>query len=570
VNYEPATAYRHPIQLRGAYASQDDAQRSRPSILQLSEQDFIDRLLNDLATPQGHRRLQADVAAKRNADGTLRLYQPVHRIAHAVLVDVSCALPGEPRLDANRILAAGVVVRRRAPGKTCQGWMKRNGEILGWQKIAQHGGIQELQYDPDPKLRKQRQLGRNAAVLKMLSAPDPPAADWQEDFTTLFKAPPDVCRTAGRTFLYGVIPLTSTEYAEGSQSIQAPPFTQNDIRRRMPALLKAGGSQRKDLPATGLTLTPQSRQLSNAKTFFATLGYLSQETGLFTDAPGTEQLRQTLDSIPLTDRPTADFDIRFPAPGSIGPEINQQERSLKEIPVFEIKPEPSLGGFLRQAFEVLMGQPAGETEAAKDLPTSITLPDAWPTIASGSKAGLSARGFFPVSEQMIADAVYGAMQTRWNTLQQVQNRFEETDATYVIRTFIRVQDTPDCPPRTLWTENSEAFEIVPWYESGDQPPVKIELPDINRNLLSKLKPNVAFKVPHSVQKFMDNIDLGNLTDGDSPPESKLGFGMICGFNIPIITLCAFIVLSIFIALLNIVFWWLPYVKICIPFPKKGD
>jgi hypothetical protein len=568
VNPEPASAYRHPIKLRGAYASPDDAQRSRPSILQLSEQDFIDRLINDLSTPQGRKRLQADIAATRNKKGTLRLYQAVHRISHAVLVDVSCALPGEPRLDANRILEAGLVVRRRAPGKTDQGWMKRSGEILGWQKVPQNEGIRKIQYDPDPKLRKQRQLGRNAAVLKMLSAADAPAADWQEDYTTLFKAPPDVCKAAGRTFLYGVIPLTSTEYAEGSQSIQAPPFTKNDIRRRMPALLKAGGSERKDLPPTGLTLTEQSRRISSAKTFFATLGYLSQETGLFTDAPGTERLRKTLDSIPLTDRPAAGFDFRFPAPGSTGPEIKQRDQSLNQVPVFEIKPQPSLGGFLRQAFEVLMGQPASGTEASKDLPASITLPDAWPTIASDSNAAVSARGFLPVSEQMIVDAVYTAMQARWNTLQQVQSRFEETDATYVIRTFIRVQDTPDCPPRTLWTENSEAFEIVPWYESGDQPPVKVELPDIDRNLLSKLKPNVAFKVPHSVQKFMDNIDLGNLTAGDSPPESKLGFGMICGFNIPIITLCAFIVLSIFIALLNIVFWWLPFVKICIPFPKK--
>ena len=87
-------------------------------------------------------------------------------------------------------------------------------------------------------------------------------------------------------------------------------------------------------------------------------------------------------------------------------------------------------------------------------------------------------------------------------------------------------------------------------------------------MLSKLKPNVAFKVPPSVQKFMDNINLDDLMAGDKPKAGSLDFGMICGFNIPIITLCAFIVLSIFLALLNIVFWWLPFVKICIPFPKK--
>ena len=560
----------HPIQLRGAYASQDDAQRSRPSILQLHEQDFIDRLLNDLVTPEGRKLLQADIAATRNTNGRLRLYQPVHRISHVVLVDVSCALPGEPRLDANRILEAGVVVRRLAADGTHQGWMKRKGEILGWRNVSLTGGIKEVHYDPDPTLRKQRQLGRNAPVLKMLSAADPPQADWQEDYTTLFKAPLDVCKAAARTFLYGVVPLTSTEYAEGSESIQPPPFTKADIRERMPALLKAGGSERKDLPAAGLTLTAQSRALSSAKTFFATLGYLSQETGLFTDAPGTEQLRKTLESIPLVDRYPGPFEIRFPEPGTPGKEAKQQDTLLEGSLIFDRKPESSLGGFLRQAFEVLMGQPEDGTDSSRELPTSIKLPEAWPSIPSETRAGRSTRVFFPISEPMIVDAIYTAMKARWNTLQQVQDRFEQTDATYVMRTFIRVMDTPDCPLRTLWTESSEPFEIVPWYESGDQPPVKIELPDIDRNLLSRLKPNVAFKVPHSVQKFMDNIDLGDLTGGDPPAKSKLDFGMICGFNIPIITLCAFMVLSIFLALLNIVFWWLPFVKICIPFPKKGD
>ena len=82
MNPEPATIRRHPVQLRGVYASKDDAQRARPSILQMREQDFIQRLLHDLTTPEGRGRLQADVAATRNAKGTLRLFQPVHRVSH--------------------------------------------------------------------------------------------------------------------------------------------------------------------------------------------------------------------------------------------------------------------------------------------------------------------------------------------------------------------------------------------------------------------------------------------------------------------------------------------------------
>ena len=49
-------------------------------------------------------------------------------------------------------------------------------------------------------------------------------------------------------------------------------------------------------------------------------------------------------------------------------------------------------------------------------------------------------------------------------------------------------------------------------------------------------------------------------------SSILSLNWICGFSIPLITICAFFVLNIFLILLNIVFFWLPFIKICIPFP----
>jgi zinc transporter ZupT len=66
---------------------------------------------------------------------------------------------------------------------------------------------------------------------------------------------------------------------------------------------------------------------------------------------------------------------------------------------------------------------------------------------------------------------------------------------------------------------------------------------------------------------MSGMKLDKLMDGEQPSE-KLGWGMICGFSIPIITICAFIVLQIFLSLFHILFWWLPFIRICIPFPRK--
>ena len=45
--------------------------------------------------------------------------------------------------------------------------------------------------------------------------------------------------------------------------------------------------------------------------------------------------------------------------------------------------------------------------------------------------------------------------------------------------------------------------------------------------------------------------------------------LICSFSLPVITICALLVLMIFISLLNIVFWWLPFLRICFPIALKA-
>jgi hypothetical protein len=44
-------------------------------------------------------------------------------------------------------------------------------------------------------------------------------------------------------------------------------------------------------------------------------------------------------------------------------------------------------------------------------------------------------------------------------------------------------------------------------------------------------------------------------------------GMICSLSIPIITLCALIILTIMVSLLHLIFHWLPWFVICFPVLK---
>ena len=98
-------------------------------------------------------------------------------------------------------------------------------------------------------------------------------------------------------------------------------------------------------------------------------------------------------------------------------------------------------------------------------------------------------------------------------------------------------------------------------------PSQVALPlDTTPAALRRHDKSVAFVISDELAKQMARIKgLKKLTEGEVD-DPQLGIGMICSLSIPIITLCAFIVLMIFISLLNIIFWWLPFFKICFPIP----
>ncbi len=89
--------------------------------------------------------------------------------------------------------------------------------------------------------------------------------------------------------------------------------------------------------------------------------------------------------------------------------------------------------------------------------------------------------------------------------------------------------------------------------------------------LRKLRKNVSFLLSNEL-RAADEPRHGparTRSTGSSRTAAELELGMICSFSIPIITICALIVLMIFIILLNIVFWWMPFLKICFPIPVKA-
>ncbi|WP_457353974.1 hypothetical protein [Roseateles sp. P5_D6] len=144
---------------------------------------------------------------------------------------------------------------------------------------------------------------------------------------------------------------------------------------------------------------------------------------------------------------------------------------------------------------------------------------------------------------------------------------------------------------TLLSAPSVRFQLASFFDS-DAParPIRIALPmDTTPAGLRKHQKNAAFMMSDvlcgQVQRakglgFVDLVrsvlpwplhkplDVGGMGPCGSSPQASLG--MICSLSLPIITICALILLMIIVSLLDFVFRWLPFFAMCFPVPKfKG-
>jgi hypothetical protein len=83
-----------------------------------------------------------------------------------------------------------------------------------------------------------------------------------------------------------------------------------------------------------------------------------------------------------------------------------------------------------------------------------------------------------------------------------------------------------------------------------------------------IEKGVSFSISKTLRQQMDSVsNAKNALKGEISSGQPFDLGMICSLSIPIITICAFVVLMVFLILLNMVFWWLPFFRICFPIIK---
>jgi hypothetical protein len=144
------------------------------------------------------------------------------------------------------------------------------------------------------------------------------------------------------------------------------------------------------------------------------------------------------------------------------------------------------------------------------------------------------------------------------------------DDEFVIRC---VYTRPQCGrgAESLVSDASPRFRLASFFDpEAPQRTIRVALPvDTSPAALRKYDRNVAFVLSDQLSKQISRVKgMQALIDGDVEGEPRgLDISLICSLSIPIITICALILLMIIVSLLNIVFWWLPFFKICLPVPS---
>lgn len=567
----------HPVLVRGAGST---GRVQGPLLLRRTEEDFVPALLEDLGDGDGLATVMRGRVTPAPGAPRLVLHQPVHRVFHVVLLEVVCDSVGYPRLDPASIESAGLVVRRQAVDASgrvipdaLESWMReaptprsrsegapRSRARKGWVPFAdrlaessagpQRELARDLDRDPDPARRPPEiRTGRRELDRRLAEKGEPVALE--EAVTPLFVAPPEVCRAAGKTLLYGLVPVTSTEQGDAPEPL--PPFDAKTLSDHLPQLFKAGAPPL--LPNAGRVLryadVRKKSPPAEVTKFVQQLRQIVTELDAFGPGDAPEALRKEL---ALLELPFLDEkrwpDSRIQEGLDHVQKVQGDNRRLGRADVPQGLVKRTAAEFLEEASRALL--------APDDEGAQVRMPLHWATIAAEQAARLR-------------EASRGALTARLEAARPKEGRYDDPRRQYRARAFVRVREEgSDCPPRLVWSDHSEPFTIAPWFASGGAPPVTVPLPDpTDRAALKALKPNVSFAVPKGLMDFMQANDAKKLIDGDGEKGGPgLALDWICSFSIPIITLCAFIVLNIFLHLFDLIFRWLLFIKICLPIPRR--
>jgi hypothetical protein len=541
----------HSIRIKPPFFSSGE----QASLHRYLDPDFINRFRQDIqkqrfSEPQFGQWLQEETHSPFDQHPVLRL--PTHRAFHLVCCEVACERFGLPALDPARITSAGFVIRRIRNGQE-QAWILEEGEALGWQNASS-----ELR-DPD----LDRRLCANGVLHKRADQ----AAYSGEQSHPLHVLNSTDSKGKRHTLLFGYVPLGGFYYERHTATLfdaSSQQQIETVAARSLP--WPFGYREGKNQPWQLHHSTPINNG-APSKAMFELLRLLVNRYHL-----GEAKRDANSELQALCEQLWFYEESRLPAKLRSGI-YNEQQREL-----FKLYRKFHLSRYLQECFAEAENNPLvswiikqeERIDQAGGLNNLAAL-DALPNS--------NGRGNLDYSLKMVASDAEDlrhqlGQRFREQTLAQAKEiplpKFGQgQNDLYQIVPFVRSKNDQG-KEQIQWADASNRsliFRVAAPFDPEASRPSLIPMPSL-RDLKRGLAKGASILTPGDTFDLINGLNLkkGASEDviGDGP---KLGIQWICSFSLPVITLVAMILLMIMISLLNIVFFWLPWVRICLPFPK---
>lgn len=562
----------HPVKLRapfytraqGIHANHKGAELHRyfePEFTNLFQQDLQQQRLGDIENCQWKTE---DNFSRFNDYPVLRL--PMHKSFYLVSCEVVCDRPGKPALDPQQIASAGYVIRRLAPGGE-QSWMLENDKPLGWQPTPTGAR------DPDVN-RRCCQIATNRKI-KLRGATPPPAA---LTYTGEQTHPMHAIKTLDEqgkyhTIIFGYVALG------GSYMLRQP----------------VGKSAQKKSAATQANASFTADSLANfSKATAAQLPWpfgFKPVAGKVDQTWGAECARPINKAVPSL----AFFEL-------LKHWVNRYHLGEKNV-----TDNAGLQAWAeKQYFYVETSanklSPATFTDFTRGNFTPVNNPKnlfVWlgehfaqaenplvKYIANQEKRLDEGRSLEPIpglGNYCLYITPADAQELRNHLDQRVLSQAvgkvkeiplpkfgQDSSDVYQIVPFIRLRNACGAE-EIVWGDaqlRSERFRVAAPFDPNASRPSLIQMPSL-ADLRKGMAQGVSMITPPDTFSLLNALNLKKGASEDVVPSNvpQLGIQWICSFSLPVITLVAMILLMIMISLLNIIFFWLPWVRICLPFPS---
>lgn len=513
----------HQPKLKSPYYSGLPEQRGMVLHRYLDD-EFLPRFIQ---AAQSGNLAQTDEQAWRQQDlfGRFKDYPqlrlPSHRAFYIAATEVCCETFGDPAFAPEKIISAGFVIRRQGSTGN-QKWLLKNGIAQGWVNLTQ--GDEE----PDENRRLQK-LG-----LVTAKSPEPPY-NGEETYPlhSLLVKSSSTGRNRSHTLLYGYVPLGGSHRTTFTGAITAPdeavdyagfhpwPFGSKNPQSWSNASANPVNAGRPTLAFCEL--------LASLLLRFHVL-----DEGL---SSANEALNTWLKQIQFKSSASAQATVTH----TLFDYLNATESALYEWLAYYQKGADSAGNISTDA----------EGFLNRRLP------------GYGDHGELA--DFLVLTEQQ-ASSVRTALELRTESASTAQldglalPRFSQNqEDVYFLVPFIRYHKSEGCE-HICWGQPSEYVRVASFFEPEASLPQAIQLPgleDLKRGVVK----GVTFLSPKSLAEKIQELKL-NMDFEKQPAGLSACFSF--SFSIPAITICAMLILMIVINLLNLLFFWLPWVFIALP------